>query len=73
MSGEGGPLTTAPMDPRRDLSASERHGIARRVGAIVARCRKEAEGGMVPLSTVELRLVVLADDVRSGLHGGDAD
>lgn len=61
------------LDVRADLSAAERGAIARRIGAIVAQCQREAEGGMVAIGTVELRLAVLADDVRSGLHGAGGD
>ena len=76
MSGVGGPLSAAAAMPAvrdvlADIAASERGAIARRIGAIVAQCQREAEGGMVAIGTVELRLAVLADDVRSGLHGAD--
>ncbi|MFN7028409.1 MAG: hypothetical protein ACK4PC_03490 [Sphingopyxis sp.] len=54
-----------------DLAASERHGIARRIGAIVARFQREAQEGQVSIASVELCLVVLADDVRAGIHGGE--
>lgn len=49
---------------------AERAGIARRIGNIAAALQREAVEGMVPLSLVELRLVVLSDDVRAGIHGG---
>lgn len=49
----------------------ERVAIARRCGAIVAACQREAgREGLLPLTTVETRLAALADDVRIGLHGG---
>lgn len=74
MSGEGGPLATCAAAPRvtdvlADIRASERGAIARRIGAIVAQFQREAREGAVALSDVELRLVLLADDVRGGLHG----
>lgn len=62
----------AAADVCADLAASERHGIARRIGAIVAGFQREAREGMVSMEAVELRLVVLADDVRAGIHGSDA-
>lgn len=85
MSGEGGPIASAcqpvalielPLelysetaDVLADIAASERGAIARRIGAIVAQCQKEAREGTVPVERVELLLVLLADDVRGGLHG----
>lgn len=74
MSGEGGPLPAAAAMPAvrdvlADIAGSERGAIARRIGAIVAQCRREASEGMVPIEQVELRLALLADDVRGGLHG----
>lgn len=66
----------APIEPAQkgddvlaDIAASERGAIARRIGAIVAQCQREASEGMVPIERIELRLVLLADDVRGGLHG----
>lgn len=85
MSGEGGPIPNAaapvalievplefypdPVDVLADIRGSERGAIARRIGAIVAQCQREAREGAVSLIDIELRLVLLADDVRSGLHG----
>jgi hypothetical protein len=58
-----------PVDVLADIRASERGAIARRIGAIVAQFQRESNEGAVSLSDVELRLVLLADDVRGGLHG----
>lgn len=62
----------SPRDVLADIRASERGAIARRIGAIVAQFQREAREGAVALSDVELRLVLLADDVRGGLHGSAA-
>lgn len=86
MSGVGGPLAAgtglstveeelAPFgDVVPDEGAlaidDERAAIARRIGNIAAACQREAVGGMVPISIVEMRLVALSDDVRAGIHGG---
>lgn len=63
-----------PVDALVDESAlaieAERASIARRIGAIVAACQREAREGMIPLSVVEMRMVTLSDDVRAGIHGG---
>lgn len=85
MSGEGGPIPNPvapaalievplefypdPVDVLANIRASERGAIARRIGAIVAQCQREASEGMVAVSSIELRLALLADDVRGGLHG----
>lgn len=74
MSGEGGPLAATPaaFDVCADLAGSERHAIARRIGATVAAFQREASEGRVDVAMVELRLASLADDVRAGLHARDA-
>lgn len=66
----GGPVDDALVDESALAIEAERAAIARRIGNIAAACQREAEGGMVPISIVEMRLVTLSDDVRAGIHGG---
>lgn len=65
----GGPVVDVLIDESAIAIDDERAAIARRIGNIAAACQREAVGGMVPLSIVEMRLVALSDDVRAGIHG----